>query len=76
LKNPTISKSSVATAVALLQAFAERRDEEAWKRDQALAGAVLGDTTNVLARRVLDGGPFAMREAEELAEIVSRCRVE
>ena len=25
---------------------------------------------NVLARAILDGGPFAMRKAEELAEVV------
>ncbi len=64
----------VATAVAILEALADRRDEEAWKLGQGLAEAVLGDATNVLAQRVLDGGPFAMRKAEELAEVALAMR--
>jgi hypothetical protein len=30
----------------------------------------MADLRNALARAVLDGGPFAMRKAEELAEVV------
>ncbi len=37
---------------------------------QALAKVVLDDRAYVLARSVLDGGPFAMRKAEELAELL------
>jgi hypothetical protein len=35
-----------------------------------LAKSVLDDEKNVLAKGVLDGGVFAMRKAEELAEAV------
>jgi predicted transcriptional regulator len=35
-----------------------------------LAKAVLDDPRNVLAKAALDGGPFAMRKAEGLAEAV------
>jgi hypothetical protein len=57
-------------AEVLLQALAEGRDDEAWEHAQGLAKAVLDDRANVLARAVLDGGPFAMRKAGELAEVV------
>jgi hypothetical protein len=60
----------VAAAQSLLQALADGRDEAAWGHAQGLAKAVLDDQANVLARAVLDGGPFAMRKAEELAEVV------
>jgi hypothetical protein len=60
----------VAVARALLVALAEGRDEEAWARATALANDVLDDEKNVLAREVLDGGPFAMRRAGELADAV------
>jgi hypothetical protein len=55
----------------LLEALAAGRDEEAWEHARGLAEAVLDDRTNVLARAVLEGGPFAMRKAEELAELIS-----
>jgi hypothetical protein len=58
----------VAVAQSLLLALSEGRDEAAWENAQALAKAVLDDPRNVLAKAVLDGGPFAMRKAEELAE--------
>jgi hypothetical protein len=35
-----------------------------------LAEAILDDPRSVLAKGVLNGGPFAMRRAEELAEMV------
>jgi hypothetical protein len=60
----------VAVAQSLLQALAESRDDEAWEHAQGLAKVVLDDPRNVLAKAVLEGGPFAMRKAEELAEVV------
>jgi hypothetical protein len=60
----------MTTAEALLQALAGGHEEEAWKLGRALAEAVLHDEKNVLAQAVLDAGPFAMRRAEELAELV------
>jgi len=61
----------MTTAVeVVLRALAEGRDEEAWEHAQGRAKAVLDDRANVLARAILDGGPFAMRKAEELAEVV------
>jgi hypothetical protein len=57
-------------AQSLLEALAEGRDEAAWEHAQGLAKAVLEERTNVLAGAVLEGGPFAMRKAEELAEVV------
>jgi len=62
--------SSVAVAQSLLQALSEGREQEAWEDAQGLARAVLDDPRNALARAVLEGGPFAMRKAEELAEVV------
>jgi hypothetical protein len=41
-----------------------------WGQAQALAKDVADDPRNALARGVLEGGPFAMRKAEELAELV------
>jgi hypothetical protein len=46
------------------------RDDRAWEHAQALAKDVVDDPRNALARAVLEGGPFAMRKAEELAELV------
>ncbi len=60
----------MAVAQGLLLALSEGRDEEAWEGARRLAEAVLDDRTNVLARSVLEGGPFAMRKAEALAEAV------
>jgi predicted nicotinamide N-methyase len=54
----------------LLLAVAEGRDLEAWEHAQALAKSVLDDENVVLAKAVLDAGPFAMRKAEALAEAV------
>jgi hypothetical protein len=54
----------------LLKALAEGREHDALQHAQALAKAVLDDPTSVLARGVLGAGPFAMRKAEELAELV------
>ena len=62
--------SFVAVAESLLKALAEGREAEAWEHAQALAKAVLDDPAVVLARGALDAGPFAMRRAEELAELV------
>ncbi len=42
----------------------------AWRAAQALAALVLGDEAVVLAEDVLAAGPFAMRRAEALAELV------
>ena len=64
------SDNRVTTAEAVLLALAEGRDLEAWEHARVLAKSVLDDQKNVLARDVLDGGPFAMRKAEELAEAV------
>jgi hypothetical protein len=60
----------MTTAEALLRALADGRDHDAWEHGQALATSILDDEKNVLARTVLDAGPFAMRKAEELAELV------
>ncbi len=60
----------MAVAQSLLLALSEGRDTAAWKHAQALAKVVLDDPRNALARDVLDAGPFAMRKAEELAELV------
>jgi hypothetical protein len=57
-------------AEVLLQALAEGREQEAWANAGTLAKAVVDSPMNVLAKAVLDGGPFAMRKAEELAELV------
>jgi hypothetical protein len=46
------------------------RDRDAWEQAQALAKNVVDDPRSALARAVLEGGPFAMRKAEELAELV------
>jgi len=62
--------SFVAAAHELLLALAEGRDEAAWEHGKALATSVLDDKRGVLAKAVLEGGPFAMRRAEELAELV------
>jgi hypothetical protein len=59
-------------AEVLLEALAVGRDREAREQAQALAKAVADDPMNVLAKAVLEGGPFAMRKAEELAEAVGR----
>jgi hypothetical protein len=45
------------------------RDEEAWESAQMLAQGVL-EAHVVLAQAVLDAGPFAMRSAEDLAELI------
>jgi hypothetical protein len=60
----------MTTAEALLRALADGRDREAWEHGQGLAKGVLDDQRNVLAGTVLEAGPFAMRKAEELAELV------
>jgi hypothetical protein len=60
----------VAVAQSLLLALSEGRDDQAWEHAQGLAKAVVDDPRNALARAVLEGGPFAMRKAEELAEAV------
>ena len=60
----------MTTAVALLRALSEGQDGDAWEHAQALAKTIVDDPRNVLARAVLDAGPFAMRKAEELAEMV------
>jgi hypothetical protein len=57
-------------AEVLLQALDEGRDDEARDHAQGLAEAVLLDRANLLAEAVLEGGPFAMRKAGELAEVV------
>jgi hypothetical protein len=64
------SDTRVTTAEAVLLALAEGRDEDAWEHAQALATTVLDDPMTALARGVLEGGPFAMRKAEVLAEAV------
>jgi hypothetical protein len=60
----------VATARGLLEALAEGHEEAAWERAQELAQLVLIGQRVTLAKLVLEGGPFAMRKAEELAEVV------
>jgi hypothetical protein len=60
----------VATARALLEAVGEGREEPAWEYAQALAKSVLEDRSVGLARAVLDAGPFAVRRAIDLAEVV------
>jgi hypothetical protein len=60
----------VAAAQGLLVALAGGRDEEVWEIAQSLAKGVVDDKKSVLAKAVLAGGPFAMRNAEELAELV------
>lgn len=49
----------VATARALLEAVAVGREEPAWEHAKALARSVLDDQRVVLAKAVLDAGPFA-----------------
>ena len=58
----------MTTATALLRALADGQEKQAWVLAQTLAKTVLDDPKTVLSRAVLDGGPFAMRKAEELAE--------
>jgi len=60
----------VATARSLLEAVAQGPEELAWERAQDLALLILADEQVALAQVVLEGGPFAMRKAEELAESV------
>jgi hypothetical protein len=48
----------------------DRRDEAAWEAAQALARAVLEIREVVLATAIIQGGPFALRRALELAERV------
>ena len=68
--------SFVAVAERLLQALADRRDEEAWEAAKALAHAVVDDPAVDLAKTVLEGGPFAMRKAGELAELTLAAHVQ
>jgi hypothetical protein len=60
----------VAVARDLLLALSDGQDEKAWEHAMALAKGVLSDEMNILANPVLECGPFAMRKAEELAELV------
>jgi hypothetical protein len=60
----------VAAAKGLLGALAGGRDAEAWEIARSLAKGVVEDSKLVLARAILAGGPFAMRNEEELAELV------
>jgi hypothetical protein len=60
----------VATARGLLEALSEGNEETAWAWAQELAQLVLIGEEVVLAKLVLDGGPYAMRKAEELAEAI------
>ena len=62
--------SFVAVAQSLLLALSEGRNEAAWEHAKALAEAILDDPMNVIAKGILGGEPFAMRRAEELAEVV------
>jgi hypothetical protein len=49
---------TTTAAAVLLRALAEGREQEAW------------EDAPTLAKSVLEGGPFTMRKAEELAELV------
>jgi hypothetical protein len=62
--------NSVTTARALLLALVEGHEQEVWEHARALAKDILDDPKNTLAKAILEGGPFAMRKAEELAERV------
>jgi hypothetical protein len=57
-------------AQSLPSALSEGRDRDAWEHAQSLAKDVDDDPRNVLAKAVPEGGPFAMRKAGELAELV------
>jgi hypothetical protein len=46
------------------------QEEAAWQAALALAKAVLETPTVALAVAVLEGGPFALRRALELAEVI------
>jgi hypothetical protein len=46
------------------------QEEAAWEAAQALASAVLETPAVSLAVAVLEGGPFALRRALELAEVI------
>lgn len=59
------------SANVLLVALSEGREEDAWEAAQALAKRVLEDRAVSLARGVIEAGPYAMRRAVELAELLS-----
>jgi hypothetical protein len=61
----------VTTSKRLLEALANGDDMVAWETAQTLASEVADNPLAVLARAVLEGGPFAMRKAEELAELLA-----
>ena len=62
--------SFVAAAQGLLLAPGRGSGRGCLEHGKALATSVLEDRRNVLAKAVLEGGPFAIRRAEELTELV------
>jgi hypothetical protein len=46
------------------------QEDAAWEASQALARAILEMPVVALAAAVLQGGPFALRRALELAEVI------
>lgn len=63
------------TARTLLEHVVARREDPAWASAQALARAVLADPASddrarTLAKATLEGGPFSINRAVDLAELV------
>jgi hypothetical protein len=60
-------------AARFLKAVAERDDLETWTLAQEVARGVLADTERIqaAARQVLEGGPFAIARAIELARWIA-----